>query len=1020
MTKFLLYRPIAVFMVTLALLAFSLLAFWQLPVSLLPAVEVPSIIIKLNAPGSSPAVVEANLLKPLRENLLTLNHLTHINSTAKGEAGTIELQFTHKARMDLMYVEVNERIDRLQAQLPPSLERPRVIRVSTADIPVMHLQVQPKNGTTYGAVSKLATHVLKRRIEQIEGVSVVDVVGKQVEQIEVLPNMAQLETYHISLADFTNSISKNNVNWGSISVKDGQYRYYVKLTNLLSTAQDIGQIPVANRAGQVLRVRHLATLTQKAKPPSGYHLFRNRQGLAIIIHKQANARIIELTQNLSQAIAQFKKEYSQVSFYPSQDQSVLLQAGISNLKTALLYGGIFAFLILFLFMSNIRLALIMGVSLPVSLLLSFLVFYLAGISINIVSLSGLALGLGMLIDNAIIVLDNISAWRTRGYTLVQSCVQGVQEVQAPLVSSVLTTLAVFVPLVYLHGMAGALFYDQALAVAAILGVSLLVAFTVLPLLYKLWMGEAAVSTGKETQLFARVTRVYNKLFFVAWQNKKLTLLVIAIVCGTGVWLGMRLPKSIMPPIEKNEVLLHINWNEPIDLQTNKKRVRKLTEMVQKTTEVSEAEIGILPTLLSAEDQETNKAEIYFKLHRPADVPDFTNTVTHWFKKNYPNAITALTPAPNAFDKLFANNQPFLKVKLRAADSLVAWSQLPGFITHPPKITAQPGKGFLSQTTVQLQINTEALATYEIPYAQFMQHLKAVFGTTKVTTLKHMGDNMVVVLTSQPQALQLLNQLFITANKVAYPLSSFVQVKYGQEARYITADYKGGYQAINYPSMNNVPSFVAKIKDELAPMGILTDATGTYFESRENLTQLMLILGISFVLLYFILAAQFESFVQPLVIIFTLPLGVGGSLLLLAATGISLNLMSGIGIIVMLGIMINDAILKLDTINRYVANAVENNMPYSPSEELVEDSDKESRLFNLIHQAGVVRLRPILMTSLTTILALIPVLFTTGLGADLQRGLVIAVIGGLTIGTFTALFFVPLLAYYFYLQSVKIG
>ena len=622
-----------------------------------------------------------------------------------------------------------------------------------------------------------------------------------------------------------------------------------------------------------------------------------------------------------------------------------------------------------------------------------MVFYAFNISINIISLSGLALGLGMLIDNAIIVLDNISAKRQEGQGLVASCVLGVKEVSTPLISSVLTTLAVFVPLVFLHGMAGALFYDQAIAVAAILGVSLLVSFTILPLLYKIFFVNKEVS-AQGNRLFNFILTTYDKWFAVAWRHKAISLVVISILCLGGIWLGLAAPRQVLPDIERHDFLMQIDWNEPIGLERNEQRVRAIIAAFAAGTKFAEAEVGVVGHDPGAASAGRDKAEIYFMLTDSVAPDSFAGTVRQWLGLRFPQAILTFSPAPNAFDRLFANSEPLLIAKLRARDSLLTANGIAGLLGRE-KAKATFGKGFATETNVLLTIDNEKLALYDIDRQALQEQLSQVFAATEITTLKRFGSKTVVSLMPFTGAHYQLDKLYITSGKgITYPLNNFVSVTYGEGHKYLTADDKGGYQAVLLTAM---PQSLTGLREKLVNRGILVDFAGSYFTARENLKQLLLVLFISFALLYFILAAQFESFWQPLIIIFTLPLGVGGSLLLIYLTGSSLNIMSAIGIIVMLGIMINDAILKLDTINRFVKKN--------------EGNIGKDALFRAIHNAGMLRLRPILMTSMTTILALLPVLFTGGLGADLQRGLVVAVIGGLTVGTFTAVFFIPIAYYY---------
>src|SRR5690606_34500582 len=282
------------------------------------------------------------------------------------------------------------------------------------------------------------------------------------------------------------AIRAGNSELPGISVADGQYRYYLRMATRVDNPEDILRLPVTSSQGNTVSLSRVAQVKNEPGETLGHHLYNGSEGLVLTVHKQGSAKMNELLPRIYDAVEQFRIDYPQVDFDLSQDQATLLNAGISNLQTSLLFGGLFAVAVLFAFLGNDRIPLIMGISLPVSLLASFLLFYLFNISINVISLSGLALGLGMLIDNAIIVMENITRKRREGLPLFEACVQGVNEVMSALISSVLPTLAVFVPLVFLSGTAGALFYDQAVSVAAILGVSLMVAFILLPLLYMLF------------------------------------------------------------------------------------------------------------------------------------------------------------------------------------------------------------------------------------------------------------------------------------------------------------------------------------------------------------------------------------------------------------------------------------------------------------------------------------------------------------------------------------------------------
>jgi multidrug efflux pump subunit AcrB len=1008
MVRFLLARPIAVFMCFLALLVFSVIVFRTLPVSLLSPIDVPQIVVKVNYPNASPESIEQNVLSPIREGLITLTGLEQMESKAGSELGTIRLTFDYSTRMELAYIDVNEKIDRLTNSLPQDLRRPEVIRINTSDIPVARVQVVPKEGISEVEVSLLAENVLKKRIEQLPGVSLVDINGRKERIITVEPDELALSALEMTQQDLIEAIKAGNSELPGISVKDGQFRYYLRLATRVDTPADIEKLPVRSSAGAIIPLGRLAKVGYETQEMMGYHLFGDREGLVITVHKQASAKMNELIPELKKSIELFKTDYPQVDFEITQDQSNLLDAAISNLQTSLLFGGAFAFAVLFLFMKNYRIPVIIGISLPTSLMISFLVFYFFGISINIISLSGLALGIGMQIDNAIIVLDNITRKREAGLSIFEACVAGVDEVMGALLSSVLTTLAVFVPLVFLSGISGALFYDQAVAVTAILSVSLLVSLILLPLLYLLiFRRDEKKESSEEAPFFKWVLAVYEKGYELVNSRKKFSFGLFILFIPASLLFVLLLDTEGLPVIDKADATLEIDWNEPISPAENKDRTLGLIRSLEGTYLQAESEVGVRQFLLFDGENSIQRSLLYLLFPSQGEKDQQVEILEAKLRKDYPGASFTLGDAPNAFDQLFSSNTPYFEVRWKdlAAKKPIESDKLDPWLKELPTAQWERGPGLQEEASVIFSLKTDKLATYQIPVESVQQQLSKLFGTFTITDIRRFGEITPIRLKeSQAQFEDLLRTTRVFASdSTSYILGEFVDYRYEDHYKYLTADKGGIYQSV-LVNEEDPEKFSAEFIRWGNDKNLGMELAGRYFADRENIRQLTGILMISVLLLYFILAAQFESFVQPIIVVLTLPMGIGGAFLVLWLGGATLNVMSAIGMVVMLGIMVNDAILKIDTINRLREK-------YSD----LESVSFSAGLNLALHEAGQIRLKPILMTSVTTILALLPTIFSSGLGADLQRPLVLAVIGGLTIGTVTALYFVPL-AYWFFVPK----
>lgn len=1004
MVRFLLQRPVGVLMTFIALMVFSVIVIRSLPVALLPPIDVPQILVKVQYPNASPEAIEQNVLAPIRESMLTMAGLENIESQAGSETGTIRLTFDFGTKMELAYIEANEKIDRLSNSLPQDLPRPQVLRINTNDIPVIRVQVIPKAGIDLAEISLLTENVLKKRLEQLEGVALVDINGKQEKIISVTPDLPALRALNMTEENLIQAIRFGNEELPGISVEDGQFRFYLRLATRVSSPEDILGLPVRSKDGVTVDLSRVAKVQYETKEPLGFHLFGNQEALVITVHKQATAKMNDLVPQVYAAVDEFRGDYPQVDFDLSQDQSILLKAGISNLQGSLLFGGIFAFAVLFLFMGDYRTPIIIGLSLPISLLISFLVFYAAGISINIISLSGLALGLGMLIDNAIIVLDNIVQKRTEGISLFEACVQGVNEVMSALISSVLTTLAVFVPLVFLSGIAGALFLDQALAVTAILGVSLLVAFIFLPMLYLFFFKGKSQNINHlegDSKIFIWIKKQYKKLYSPIFSHPKLSMAVFLLLIPVSLLLVKFVNVEGMPKVEKLDAVVTINWNEPIPASVNKSRTLDLLQNLEKTYSKAEADVGVRQFLLFDGEGSIQESNLYFLFEEATAKQAFLSAFGQNLQTQYPRAIVETMDAPNAFDQLFASNMPYFEVRWRdlVGKKPIPVGQMETWLQDFPVKDYSLGLGLQQEPSVVFELDAAKMALYGIAPESLMQKVRQLFGTYTITDIRQFGEITPITLRQDQKQVDEL----LTSNAVegkdgqSYPLSQFIRINYQNHYKYVTADKGGLYQSVALES-DNPTGYTNTIREWALDKNLGVAFVGQFFKDQETIRELTGILLVAVLLLYFILAAQFENFVQPMIIIFTLPLGIGGVWILLLLTGSSLNIMSAIGMVVMLGIMVNDAILKIDTINRL-------------RQQYAADLDPILALRKALDVAGEIRLKPILMTSLTTILALLPVIFSGGIGADLQRPLVYAVIGGLTIGTFTALYFVPL-AYWF--------
>lgn len=983
MIRYFLARPIAVLTIFFCVAIAGFLAYSKLPVSLMPDISTPRLVIVVNYPGYGAEYIEQNVLADLRNQLSGLYGLEQVESISANNVGHLDLTFEYNTDMKLAFIEANEKLDQATRFLPDNLPRPQVHRISDTDIPVLRLQIQ-SDELSAPELSNLTRFILRRRIEGINGVAKVVVNGLTEQVINIQPKMDILRSLQISESHVVEALRQANFDQFQLRVKEGIYEYNVRVENPLKSIEAIRDLVFTLPSGRQIAIGQVAEVTYGTQEPVGAHLFQGTNGIVINIHKQAAANMQELEAALITNIDQLSEEFPKIRFDVTQNQSALLALSINQLSNSLILGGVLAFAILFVFSANYKLSIMMGLIIPATILVTFGIFYLSGLSINIITLSGLILGIGMLIDNAIILIDNIHLHHQNGMPLQEACVKGANEIFTPLLSSAFTTLSVFLPLIFLGGIGGAFFQFQAMSLGAMLIGSLLVAFCLLPVIYQQLRPNPA---NDSSRIYERILGSYkSSKKRSTWINGLLVLVFILSILGL-----TSIPVTNLPKLQTPDAALKITWADPITLDENMKRTLELIQQVDTTLVQSEFEVGI-HSLDPSQPSFTNSLIGYFQFDNVDSKEKNLECMDALLGKKYADAKWTFSRAKNPFDQLFDQNSSFIKVKFRpSGQNMLKLSDL----QLPQRDLAQPEYGFITQKGLYLDVNEDRLNQVSVTSEELINQIKYYYQDQVVTEIQR---------TNQKERVQLdaigkkdkgfLNAVVFAKDSLgaAYSVGYFFDWKEQLVNQFVTADLAGLYQAVTYPeTVTNPDELIMEVEEQAQTSQFIVDLEGGYLLADQNLVDLIISLILAVTLLYFILAAQFESLKQPLIILITLPIALAGSVLGLYLMSYSINISSMIGMIVTLGIIVNDSILKIDTINRMRKDG-------QPTEAAVVN-------------AGELRLKPILMTSVTTILALLPLLFSSGLGADLQAPLAVTVIGGLFVGTLCSMYMIPQLYKY---------
>ncbi|WP_071144970.1 efflux RND transporter permease subunit [Bacteroides ihuae] len=1014
MIKFLIQRPIAVLMAFTACFILGLVTYFTLPVSLLPDISIPEITVQVAVSNTSARELENTVMKPIRQQLIQIARLKDMTSETRDGAGIIRLSFDYGTNTDLAFIEVNEKIDAAMNYLPKEVDRPKVVKASATDIPVMYLNLTLKSDSVYAKTDEqaflnlceFAESVIKRRIEQLPEVSMVDVSGLLQRQLQIVPDMNKMAMLGLSIENIEAALTQNNIEPGSMTVRDGYYEYNIKFSTLLRTAQDVENIYI-RKEGRIMQLKEFCNVSIVPEKEKGISVSNGKRAVTLAIIKQADENMDKMKASLMKTTDYFARIYPDIEFSISRNQTELLDYTISNLQQNLSLGFLFICIVAVLFLGDVKSPFIIGLSMVVSIVISFLFFYLCNMSLNIISLSGLILALGMMIDSSIIVTENISQYRERGYSLRRACIAGTSEVVTPMLSSSLTTIAVFVPLIFMSGIAGAIFFDQAFSVTVGLMVSYFTGIMLLPVLYMLVYGMGIRRFNwkinnplKEHTLDAFYDRGIDWIF----AHKTLTTVFCIVSIPLCVALFFFIDKERMPKIDENELVVRVEWNENIHIDENRKRVDGLFREMRDRTVEQTASIGLQDFILNREQElSSSEAELYFKTAEPKEIASLQKDIYSVLKQQYPLAVVSFSPPETVFEKLFTTNEADVVAELyaRNKEKTPTANELRELEGRFDDKTGVAPTGIAFENQLNISINKEKLLLYGVSNDELYRVLKTTFKENSVAMLHSYQQYLPINIAGNEKTVnKVLQETLIRTipdkdGVVNYiPLRELITVTPAEDFKSITAGKNGEYVPFRFYDVKAPEILMAEAKEVIEKSNDW-DMTfsGSFFSNKKMLDELVVILFVSILLMYFILAAQFESFIQPLIVLLEIPIDVAFALLLLWLCGHTLNLMSAIGLIVTCGIIINDSILKLDAINELRKTGIP--------------------LLEAIHEAGRRRLRPIIMTSLTTIFAMVPLLFSYDMGSELQKPLSIAMIGAMVIGTLVSLFVIPLVYWFIY-------
>ncbi len=1010
-------RPITTAMAVLIVVVFSVVALTRLPIDLMPDVSFPSLNVSVTYDGATPEEMETLVTRPIEEALGSVEDVEEIDSSA-GEGRTrIEVRFAWGTNLDGATNEVRDRLDRIRGTLPAEVDPPVLSKWDFNQAPIMQFGLSSSE-LALPDLRYLAEHTLKQRLERMSGVASVEVGGGRLREIQVDLIEEKLDALELSPQAIVQAIRAENINLPAGEVYSGDTQLVMRTRGEFNRPGELEDIVVATRERVPVYLRDVADVYDGLEELRRIERIDGKPAITLNIYRQSGSNTVNVADRVKREMEDIRNDYPKVSIITTRDNAKFIKDAIDNVRLAALSGAVLAVLILFVFLRNLRSTLIIASAVPISVMASFSLIYFSGFTLNIVSFGGLALGVGLLVDNSIVVLENIFRHRENGQDARTAAIEGTREVSSAIVASTLTTLVVFLPLVFLSGAASIMFTQLAYVVAFSLACSLVVSLTLIPSLARQFLKIESLDVTENESIAHKIYRLseyglrslensYRRALHWALRHR------FGVVVGSAAVLAAVLPVynllgfEYMPETDEGEVRVFGIMAPGTRLDALD---RAFTDIEQIVREVGRDEIASVYTSFGQPEwfrgggnsRGTLNIQLVDQAARVRTSQEISDELDQRLR-----AIPGMRTFTRASGGLFvfhivSPEADSISIEVRGYDrdgAAVIAQRIADLMDQIPGISDTRVDRDDGRPEVALEIDRYRAAEAGLTVSDIAANVRTNFGGQIATRYREGGDEYDVrvrLKESDRHALSDLREHWVIARSgERVPASNFLsesrvvgptEIERKNQERVI--EVRGDLDP-EYTLGDVMPAIERALDSIELPPDFTIYHGGEYEEQQKSYQQLSMGLILAVLLVYMVMAAQFESFVHPMIIMFAIPFASIGVIGALYITDTSVSVQSILGIIMLAGIVVNNAIVLVDYINLLRR---EQGMS-------VEDA---------IEEGGKRRLRPIIMTTLTTVLALVPMAFGLGSGGEMQAPMARVVIGGMLTSTLITLIFVPVL------------
>lgn len=1001
MTRISVKRPLTIIMVFLVVLMFGGIGYSKMPADLMPNIEIPVALVMTQWSGAGPEDIDNQISEPIEKSLSSISNVKTTQSQSSEGVSMVVAQFEYGTDVDEKLNDIRSKIDTVKMTLPDDVETPSVLKMDINSDAIAQVVVTGDGNSD--EIMKYAEEIVQVKLEAIDGTTSADINGGDKTQINVIADPVVLSNYGVTLDTIKNLLSATNKSYPYGSITQGDDKIVIRSVDKVESLEDIKSIQIPMSNGETVSLDKICTVEYGTVDKSSIYRYNGEDSLVISIQKQQDANTVQVMQNVNKKIDELNKENPQFNLKVVNDTSEYISNSISDVMNNLLLSAAISFFVILLFLKSGRASFVVAVSIPTSIVGAIALLYFTGETLNVVTLTSLVIAVGMVVDNATVVIENIFKYRKNSdLTVEEAAIQGTNTVSTAVLASTLTTVAIFLPILFTEGFTKIMFGSLAKTLIFALSLSLIVAITLVPSIFaKLSSGKnAAKMEEKQSPIFDKISEFYRKVIVLALKHKlaviliSVSMLIGAIAVGVSGAIGM----DFMSTGDEGMLKISITLPDGLDLEPSDYYVSMAEEKIADIPEI-ETIITQIGSGSSLSSNSSNTANISLDLVSSKERKRSTDEVEQEIVerlKEIPDCEIDVSQTSS----MSMGGSGSIQVDIKGQDLDVLEE-----IANQAKANVEKLSGFRNVKTsladsneeAQFKIDKRKASLYGINTASIASTLRtAISGTdtTTVTINDYDYDVNLKFKDSSIDSIEDIGQIKIkSATGQEIPLSAFADITMAEGLKSISrtdGDYSISITAKADGMDTNTASKLLKeaVNEVDMPRDYSIDVGGTAEMMAESMSGLLVSMLIALILVYMVMVAQFESFSKPFIIMFSIPFAFVGVVLALLVSQITLNVIGMLGAILLIGIVVNNGIILIDYIGQ------------------LREAKVQGTIEEIIAKGCASRLKPVLMTTMTTIVGMIPSALAFGEGGAMMQPLAVVIIGGLSLSTLVTLVLIP--------------